>query len=212
MTTAIPVEAVLFDLFGVIARVQDDAGKAAIEAAGLDGAHAAERRTAFWERYWAHRPPYDRGDVDGDAYWRGVGKALGTPYDDARVAALIEADLASWSAYDDTMLELLGAWAAAGRRLALLSNIPLELADRVDGRPWLRHFEVVGFSCRIGAVKPDAAAFDRVLRALDLPPERVLFTDDTQVNIDAADALGLRTHRFTGRADLETHAARLDRT
>ncbi len=209
MTAATSIEAVLFDLFGVIARVQDDAGKAAVERAAGVGPAAADGRAAFWERYWTDRPPYDRGDVDGPAYWRGVGEALGTPYDDARLGALLEADLARWSAYDDSMLELLAAWAATGRRLALLSNIPLELAARVDGRPWLRQFEVVAFSCRIRAVKPDRAAFEWVLRALDLPPGRVLFADDTQVNIDAAARLGLRTHRFTGPGEFAAYAATL---
>lgn len=197
----------LFDLYGVIARVQDDAGKSAIEdVAGVEP--VAERRTAFWGRYWLDRPAYDRGDVDGARYWRGVGEALGTTYDDARRAALIEADLASWSAYDESMIALLGAWADVGRRLALLSNLPFELADRLPAQPWVRHFEVVACSCRIGAVKPDRASFDWALRALDLPAQRVLFTDDTPVNVEAAASYGLQTHHFTGRTELERCAAR----
>lgn len=45
------MKAVLFDMFGVIARVQSPESMAVLErAAGGDP-------DRFWEAYWAHRPP-----------------------------------------------------------------------------------------------------------------------------------------------------------
>ena len=79
---------VLFDLFGVLARSQSTEGKNRLaRTAGASG-------PAFWEAYWALRPPYDRGQVTGPGYWHQVADALGTRFDRRRIAELVEADTA----------------------------------------------------------------------------------------------------------------------
>ncbi|MGI5478884.1 HAD family hydrolase [Streptomyces lavendofoliae] len=188
---------VLFDLFGVIARHRSpEAGAALVATAGAPA-------PAFWDAYWRLRPAYDRGDVTGPAYWRGVGTALGTRFGAARTGALIEADVAGWSAVDDEMVALVGELAASGRRLGLLSNIPPELAAHYEARhPWLGHFAVRGFSCRIGHAKPEPGAYAWCVRALAEEPADVLFVDDREENVAAARAFGLRGVLFTGAAGL----------
>ncbi|MFJ3879115.1 HAD family hydrolase [Streptomyces sp. NPDC090077] len=190
-------EILLFDLFGVIARHQSPQGRARlVEAAGVPG-------EAFWKAYWALRPAYDSGAVDGPAYWRLVAGALGTAFGPERIAALVEADIASWSAVDAEMVDLIGELAASGRRIALLSNVPEELAVHYERHhPWLAHFEVRGLSCRIGYAKPAPGAYAWCLRALDAPPGRILFVDDRQENVDAARALGIQGHLFTSASAL----------
>ncbi|MFF3641591.1 HAD family hydrolase [Streptomyces sp. NPDC002564] len=188
---------VLFDMFGVIARHQSEDGKDRLAA--LAGGSAP----AFWDAYWTLRPPYDRGDVTGPAYWRQVADALGTDFTPAQVARLVEADVDSWSAVDASMVDLVEELAAAGRPVALLSNIPEELAASYEERyAWLKHFRVCAFSCRIGHAKPEPGAYRWCLDALGVTPERVLFVDDRDENIRAAEALGVRGHLFTGPARL----------
>ncbi|MFH7597181.1 HAD family phosphatase [Streptomyces racemochromogenes] len=193
---------VLFDMFGVIARVQSPSGKARLlETAGVTGV----RRAAFWEAYWSLRPPYDRGQVAGPGYWDLVARALGTRFDAERTAALVEADVASWSAVDAEMVALVAGLAAAGRTVALLSNIPEELAVHYERHhPWLAHFRVRSLSCRTGHAKPDPAAYEGCLRELGADAASVLFVDDREENVRAARALGMRGHVFTSAADLRT--------
>lgn len=78
---------------------------------------------------------------------------------------------------------------------------------------WLRHFEVVAFSCRLGVAKPDAEAFLRCCDVLGVTPDRVLFVDDRAENTHAAGRLGMHTHRFTGPAAagraIDSHLRRL---
>nr|BFE59104.1 HAD family phosphatase [Dactylosporangium thailandense] len=182
-------DVILFDLFGVIARHQSQAGRdTLVEIAGLPEAD-------FWQSYWHQRVAYDAGHVTGAEYWRRV-----SGFTEERIAALIEADIASWSEVDEEMVGLLERAAAAGVRLALLSNIPEELAAHYERhhRRWLRHFELVAFSCRIGLAKPDPAAYRWCCRELGLAPDHLLFVDDRDENIAAAQRVGLHTHLFVG--------------
>ncbi|WP_047869545.1 HAD family phosphatase [Nocardiopsis sp. RV163] len=183
---------VLFDLFGVLARHQsEEGGDRLVRVAGAPA-------PAFWEAYWARRQPYDRADVSAAEYWRGVGQDLGARFDGERIAALVEADVASWSAVDETMVALVGELAASGRRIGLLSNIPEELAAHYEARhPWLDRFHVRAFSCRIRRAKPEPDAYRWCQEALDVEPGRILFVDDREENVRAAEALGMGGHVFT---------------
>ncbi|MGW1889222.1 HAD family hydrolase [Streptomyces sp. NPDC002004] len=194
---------VLFDLFGVIARHQSADGRTRL--VGTAGVPAPD----FWEAYWALRPPYDRGEVDGPGYWRQVADALGTRFDERRTAALVEADIASWSAVDPVMVALVEGLAAAGRPVALLSNIPEELAAHYEAHhPWLKRFRVCAFSCRTGHAKPEPDAYHGCVRALRTEPDRILFVDDREENVRGAEATGLHGHLFTTPARLEHALAR----
>lgn len=111
-------DTVLFDLFGVIARHQSTEGKNRLtRTAGVAG-------PGFWDAYWELRPPYDRGEVNGPGYWRQVADAIGACFDDRRITDLVEADIASWSAVDDTMVALVEELAAAGRHMGCCPTSP----------------------------------------------------------------------------------------
>jgi putative hydrolase of the HAD superfamily len=188
---------VLFDLFGVIAHHQPLTARERLAAL------ADVPPPRFWDAYWAHRGGYDRAELPAADYWQRVAATTGTTFDARRTAALIEADIASWSTVDAGMVALVEGLAAAGTRIALLSNIPEDLAvhyERHHDR-WLRRFEVAALSCRTGLSKPDPAAYQWCCDALGSPPEHILFIDDRTENLDAAARLGQRTHRFTGRAE-----------
>lgn len=192
--------AVVFDLFGVIACAQSPSGRAAILAAAGVPAGDAER---FWRAYWEVRPCYDRGRLSGPGYWRSVAGAVETTFTRARIAELIAADCNSWSAVDPRMLDLLDVLARSGQRLGLLSNIPPELTDVfLERHAWLGRFDVLGFSCRIGHVKPEPAAFDWCVRALGVEPAGILFVDDRAENVRAAQVRGMQGHLFTDAATL----------
>jgi putative hydrolase of the HAD superfamily len=196
---------VLFDLFGVVACHQsEEGGDRLVRVAGAPA-------PAFWEAYWARRPSYDRADVSASEYWRRVGEDLGLRFDDHRIAALVEADIASWEAVDDTMVALVGELAASGRRIGLLSNIPEELALHYEEHhSWLRDFHVRAFSCRIGHVKPEPEAYRWCQKALGVESERVLFVDDRRENVRGAQETGMRAHLFTTAARLREELARWD--
>ena len=59
-------------------------------------------------------------------------------------------------------------------------------------------------SHEIGHLKPARAAFEHVLTDLGCAPSRVVFLDDNQLNVDAAQAMGIQAYRTVGIAEVQT--------
>ncbi|MFC5824556.1 HAD family hydrolase [Nonomuraea insulae] len=183
------VNVIVFDLYGVIARIQsEDARQRIADLSGVPG----ER---FWEAYWACRQAYDEGQ-DGAAYWATVAGALGTRFAD--VPALIEADLDSWCVVDSAMVEVVHELADQGHRLGLLSNIVPELVPLWESRhgDWLGRFASLTYSCRIGVAKPGRRAYEICAEQMGVRPGDVLFFDDREANVVAAREAGMVAEVF----------------
>ncbi len=61
----------------------------------------------------------------------------------------------------------------------------------------LSHFREMFLSSTIGLRKPDAAAYDHVVKAIGVPASRILFFDDLAENIEGARARGLTAVHVT---------------
>lgn len=77
-------------------------------------------------------------------------------------------------------------------RLAILSNAFFGHWDHFEGSDLHAMFEQPMSSHLIGAVKPTPEAYAIALRQLEAAPERVVFIDDKQENVEAARAAGMR--------------------
>jgi len=185
-------QAIVFDLFGVIALHQSEEDKQRLER--LSGVPPQ----ALWEAYWALRKPYDAGQTSVD-YWATMGARLGVNFDAATVKALIDADLESWTGVDPVMVDLLGELSAAGRTLGLLSNIIGDLVPIFEAKhgAWLSRFQARTYSCQIGVAKPDHEAFRIAAAHLGVEPRDCLFIDDNENNVRAARETGMRAEVFT---------------
>ncbi|WP_262703534.1 MULTISPECIES: HAD family hydrolase [Streptomyces] len=187
---------VLFDLFGVIARNQRPG---ALEKMAARCHTSAD---AFTTAYWTHRPPYDAGRHTASAYWTDVLHALSRPADADTIEELRLTDIDSWSRVDDRMVTYVRALRDRAR-VALLSNIPADHADAfLAAQPWLHDLDHMAFSGKIGAAKPDPAAFQHSVVALRAIPADFLFVDDREENVRAARAVGMNGHIFDGQDDL----------
>jgi putative hydrolase of the HAD superfamily len=148
----------------------------------------------FVERYWRHRPDYDRGG-EAYAFWSTL---MG---DDALDAAtnerLIRLDVDSWQLLNAETVELLEHARGRGYSLSILSNAPHELANVLHDHPSLAFFDHLIFSAEIGVVKPEPAAFEAAVQILGQRPQDVLFIDDRPANVQGAADAGLRALRFT---------------
>ena len=200
-------QVLVFDLFGVIADVQDPAGQRHLEElAGVSTATEDSRedsRRNFWDAYWSRRPGYDRGEITGQQYWTELGRDLGLPITSVLAARLIDADVQSWSRIDQSMVNLLRGLHANGRRLALLSNAPHEIAAAMRAQhAWLEIFTAVVFSCEVGAAKPAPAAYEAVEAAIGPTGPGFLMIDDRRENVTAAHEHGWAGTHFSGPVSL----------
>jgi putative hydrolase of the HAD superfamily len=85
-----------------------------------------------------------------------------------------------------------------GFHVYLLSNAGRWLSRRQDYIPYLERFHGVMFSADEGLVKPDPRLYGRLMERYGLKPDECFFIEDREDNLQAAAALGWRTHRFLG--------------
>lgn len=90
-----------------------------------------------------------------------------------------------------------------------LSNLPAEIAQETfDAFPMIKLLRDVVVSGAEKVVKPDPRIYEIALARMGNPdPATVLFTDDREVNCEAAEAMGLKAHHFTGAESLKARLA-----
>lgn len=182
-----PVRVVAFDVMDTVLR---DPYREALEAATSLPLSAllARRDPSVY-------PAFERGELDEDTYWAHY-TAAGLDVDPAAFHAVRRAG----SRFLPGMAALLDELDGQVRRVTA-SNYPVWIEELATG-PLAGRFEQVVASCHLGVRKPDASFFERLLDAVDAASHEVLFVDDRVENVEAARAIGLRAHRFTGAVAL----------
>lgn len=147
-------------------------------------------------------PAFERGELDEPAYWAGW-EAAGLPHDPDAFHAARRAG----TRWIEGMPALLDELAGVVERVTA-SNYPVwieELAvDHLADR-----FERILASHHLGVRKPDPAFYLRLLEEVAAAPGEAAFVDDREVNVRAAEDLGIRSHRFEDAATLRAWLADL---
>ncbi|MCH9669947.1 MAG: HAD family phosphatase [Gammaproteobacteria bacterium] len=176
----------LFDLGGVVLEIDFARTFDAWAASAGTSVMKIAERFSFDAPYEAH----ERGEIDASTYFASLRDALDLPLDDLDFEA-------GWNALFVRPIpgigELLQAYARRGPVYAFSNT------NAVHERHWRKHyrtcveaFQRIYVSSTIGFRKPDLAAFQFVTRDIGVAPERALFFDDTQSNVDGARAAGLQ--------------------
>jgi putative hydrolase of the HAD superfamily len=151
----------------------------------------------FDKVYWEKRTDYDRGTIDGHAYWRRIAATAGEKFTPAQIDRLVAADIAIWMRANPVMMEWVRALKSRGLKIAVLSNMPIEISNYMrQHAPWFGDFDYVCFSAEVHLAKPEAAIFRACLEVVRSRPEECLFIDDRAENVEAARALGMHALKF----------------
>lgn len=191
------VEAIVFDLGGVLVEVDYRRALAAwAAAADVPVDSLAARFAGRDEAYCAH----ERGELDDRGYFAHLRKLLGLALDDDEV-------LAGWNAIIGEPLagiEPLVRQLAGEFPLYVFSNTnPAHIAHfSPRHRRLLSHFRKVITSCEIGARKPEPEAFLRLAKIIGAKPEQLLFFDDLEENVLGARRAGLSAFQVTRPDDI----------
>lgn len=132
---------------------------------------------------------HERGEIGDAEYFAGQCAAMGIKLSDAEF-------LEGWNAiFAGEVPGIAQALARAAKKLPLYAfsntnnaHVAHFSALHADV---LGHFREVFLSSSIGLRKPDAAAYDHVVRAIGVPAERIVFFDNSADNIAGARAQGL---------------------
>ena len=197
-------DALLFDLGRVVLDL--DFNRTFCRWAGYAGCEPA-RLMARFSRDEVYRR-HERGEISDQAFFSGLRSSLGIDISDAQF-------LEGWNAIFvgevPGMRQLL---ARAAQRLPLFafSNTNVPHVEYFSARfpDLLGHFREIFASSKIGLRKPDAEAYDHVVKAIGLPAQRVVFFDDLAENIAGARACGLTAIQVTSVDDVAAALAALD--
>jgi putative hydrolase of the HAD superfamily len=74
---------------------------------------------------------------------------------------------------------------------------------------FVRFFDYSFLSYKMEMVKPDRRIFQYVIDTLGMTPDRILFFDDNQMNIDASLAVGMTSYRANGIAGVSEKLEKL---
>ena len=147
--------------------------------------------------YWAHRHPYDRGDLTGQAFWNNVGHDGGLVLTPAQIESLLAADVDLWGQVNQPMLEWAQSLQRSGMRTGILSNMGDAMEYGLLARySWIGDFDHRTWSHRLNLAKPEAAIYRHAAEGLGTTPEEILFIDDRLDNIEAALDAGMQAIQY----------------
>jgi glucose-1-phosphatase len=190
-------DALLFDLGRVVIDIDFNktlacwAGHAGCEVAHLKGRFSW--RDEFYQRH-------ERGEISDAEFFAALRKLFDIGISDAQL-------LEGWNAiFVGEMPGISGLLARAAKHLPLYAFSNTNGAHVEHFSPLyaavLGHFREIFLSSAIGLRKPDAAAYDHVVKAIGAPASRIVFFDDLAENIEAARARGLIGVHVTSPGDV----------
>ena len=143
---------------------------------------------------------HEKGEISDEAFFAGLRASLGIEISDQKF-------IEGWNAiFIGEMPDINLLLARAAQRLPLyaFSNTNAAHAAYFSSQfaDALKPFRKIFLSSTIGLRKPDAEAYDHVVKAIGLPADRIVFFDDLAENIEGARKRGLKAVLVTSPADV----------
>lgn len=116
---------------------------------------------------------------------------------------------------DRSMLAIIQQLKEQGYKIGLLSNSSIEyIWNIIEGHGVEPLFDVITVSAAVKLAKPDRAIFHHILKELDSRPNKTIFIDDNNKNVEAAKELGISAFIYMGIpsliADFAKHGIRVE--
>ena len=152
----------------------------------------------FETLYWTDRHAYDEGKLTGIEFWRKLLHDAGMPENQEMAEELNHWDALMWTTQNPAMLAWQKQLQQHGLLTAILSNMGDNVLVRIEREfDWIHRFDVLVWSFQLHMAKPDPAIYHYLLQKLGTQPEETLFLDDKLINVEAAQALGMKALQFS---------------
>ena len=90
-----------------------------------------------------------------------------------------------------TTIKVMQQLKAQGYRLYYLSNMPADVFEELQQRPWFGLFDGGVVSCEVHLCKPEPEIYTTLIEQCGLAYDECIFIDDSKVNAQAAYNLGI---------------------
>jgi glucose-1-phosphatase len=189
-------DALLFDLGRVVINV--DFNRTLACWAGHAGRPLAELSGRFGPDETFRR--HETGEVSDAEFFAALRKTLGVELSDAQFLegwnAIFAGEMPDMNALLARASDKLPLYAFSNTNRPHIEHFSKAYADI------LGHFREIFLSSTIGLRKPDAAAYDHVVKAIGVPAQRIVFFDDLAENIEGARMRGLTAVHVTSPDDV----------
>lgn len=187
-----PIEAVIFDLGGVLVRTEDRSSRQLLaESMGLS--YEDLDRAVFSSESFRRA---QLGEISVDRHWQIVFEDLGVPLQDRE---RFKAHFWGGDRLDVQLVDYIRTLRSR-YRTALLSNYSSDLRTLLTNVWRIEDaFDEIFISAELGMMKPDKKIFQYVVKRLGVPVQKVVFVDDFPVNVTGARDAGLRAVQFRSR-------------
>jgi HAD superfamily hydrolase (TIGR01509 family) len=178
------MKAIFFDFFGVL-------------AAPFYSPIIRQRISETGQLEWVKKiDSLDLGSLSESDFVKELSKQVGLP-ESAVSQGPAGAPQINQELFDFIQSELQGKYT-----LGLLTNAPRSLIDRLAAER-LQHFDIVIVSSDVHLVKPDPRIFELAIQRAGCQPSDILFIDDGERNVTAAQEAGLQGLVYTDFASFK---------
>lgn len=183
------IQAVIFDLGGVLLRTEDHSPRTEL-AARFGMTYGEIGDLVFYDQ---SAKEATLGLISAEAHWEVVCRALKLPADQVEN---VRRDFFAGDHLDDNLVNYI-RHLRPRIKTALLSNAWDDLHPMIVEHWRIEDvFDALIISADVKLAKPDPRIFEMALSRLDVPAQRAVFIDDVIENLQAARSLGLHTIQF----------------
>ncbi len=150
----------------------------------------------FFSFYTKERKDYDSALIDAKTYWTKTIKLMDGQIELKDIDKLIEFDIKSWLDINKETIEYIKS-IKDKIKLALLSNMTFDALEEIKNLYWIHYFDTKIFSCEEKVCKPDYKIYNICIKKVKVEPQHILFIDDSKVNLNAAQKMGINILKFT---------------
>ncbi len=190
------VQFVFFDAGGVLFLDLMDQGRwnNFLEKIGIPQSRIAEFN-GFYDQYEAL---LNEGKLHADDFWEKANKELNLNID---LPGSFQ-NLMVQEFQPNPSIKKILTLAQQKYRIGILTNMYPGMFQQITQRGIIprANYEVIVDSSKVGLAKPDPAIYEYAQQLIKVPPEEILFIDNSQRNLDGAKKVGWQTFWYNGNA------------
>jgi glucose-1-phosphatase len=186
-----PIQAIIFDIGGVLIRTMDRAPRAAL-AARLGTTYEALEELVFGGESGRKA---QRGEITAEQQWEYVCRQLSWPLENLPA---LRSEFFAGDLLDPELVAYI-RWLHDHYKTGIITNALSDVRTSITNVWHMEDaFDAIIVSAEEGMMKPDPAIFEAALRALQVQPAAAVFIDDFAHNVAGARAVGMHAIHFTG--------------